>query len=686
MSQNNLLRCAKAIDLNKNSKASCLLNKLKLGFSPVLKPLMIAGLFSFVAACSTTPKETFRTEHQSYTLSKANQLDPRQKADLFEALIAGDMASHKGDFLSAMSYYLYAAELSNEPQIIQKGVDAARQADDPLGLEQAAKIWLSIDQNDLSAQSLFLESQIGLGNLEPAVETAELILNQLKSNQQRYDFILEYIMENEPRLSFSLLRELKNRQPDELKQVPIITAQSKFIFDLSGANKSPETLLNQSLSAIEKALSLDNHFLPAIKLKSHILYQLRKDQEAVNYLGGLYRENPKSQPLALMLGQLLYDLRNFKASANHFTGWLQQHPDDYEARYYQAASYYALGQYHLSLENFMRLLGKHHEAETVAFYCGDSAAKTGDFDQAVDCFEMVKSGKFAITAKVQLAKLYAQKGQLQEGLNYLQPEASAQDNDIVKLLNAEVNLLDQFATRELAQQKLEESLKRYPDDLSLLIKKIRLYELTKSPKKLYELLTHAKSLMDSDERKHEFILVAARILRDNEHFQLSIDWLNDALKESPEDKEFLYTRALFKESLQLYDEMILEFKQLLKLFPDDLNIKNALGYTLADTGRELDYAQELIDQAYEGLPDNAAVIDSKGWVAFRKGEFKTAEQFLVKAFELQPSAEGAAHLGEVFWQTGKTEFAKRVFKRGLELDKDNRILNETLKRLKVYLK
>jgi len=641
-------------------------------------------LVALLGACASTPKPTFSTEHQDYTLTSASKLDDRQKADLFEALIAADLAAFKGDSLTAMSYYLYAAELSKEPQVIRQSINAAKDAEDPLGLEQAAKIWLTVAPDNIEAQTIFLEAQFGLGNLEPIVDTAERIINGIKDMEERYSFIVQNILGNEPRLSFSVLRQLKDRETSIVEQLPIITAQAKFIFDLSSANKSPSTVLGQSLGAVEKALTIDKHFIPAVKLKSLILFQLHRDAEAVAYLSSLYSQMPNSARIALMLGQLYYDLRNYNASANHFTGWLKDYPNDLEARYYQAASYYALGQYHLSLENFKRLLGKNHAPHTVAFYCGDSAAKTKDYKQAELCFKQVTEGRFYISAKIQLAKLYAEQGDLDKGLSFLK-QVETSEVDKIKLVNAEVNLLDKFGTRVAAQKRLEEALSNYPDDLSLLIKKIRLYELTKHPEKLYELLSQAKSLMDSNDRKHEFILVAARILRDNKHHQLAINWLNEALKDSPDNKELLYTRALYKESLELYDEMISDFKHLLSLFPEDLNIKNALGYTLADTGKELDLAQQLIDDAYQGLPNNAAVIDSKGWIAFRKGQMEDAEKFLGRAFKMQPSAEGAAHLGEVFWITGKTEFAKRIWKEGLELDKENRVLRNTLKRLKVEL-
>jgi uncharacterized protein HemY len=54
---------------------------------------------------------------------------------------------------------------------------------------------------------------------------------------------------------------------------------------------------------------------------------------------------------------------------------------------------------------------------------------------------------------------------------------------------------------------------------------------------------------------------------------------------------------------------------------------------------------------------------------------------LETAFQKQPNAEVAAHLGEVLWTLGERERALAVWREGLRLDKDDTALQSTLKRL-----
>ncbi|MCW9000246.1 MAG: tetratricopeptide repeat protein, partial [Kangiellaceae bacterium] len=239
-----------------------------------------------LGACATKTGEVFNTAHNQYELSQIESLDPKQKADLFEAIILADVASHKQDHLSAMSYYLYAAELSKDERIIQNGIQSARQAGDALGIEQAAKIWLSLDPDNPEALQVLLEAQMSLGNLSNAIETIDRLLLEANTEPKQYELLEQNVIGHDPRVSFNLLRELRQKYP---KNAAVVTAQAKIIYNLASKNQKRDNMLEQSLAQVEQALLIDSLFTPAIRLKSHILYQLRKDLEVVTYLNQLFQ-------------------------------------------------------------------------------------------------------------------------------------------------------------------------------------------------------------------------------------------------------------------------------------------------------------------------------------------------------------------------------------------------------------
>ena len=68
------------------------------------------------------------------------------------------------------------------------------------------------------------------------------------------------------------------------------------------------------------------------------------------------------------------------------------------------------------------------------------------------------------------------------------------------------------------------------------------------------------------------------------------------------------------------DAAIKELRAMLAERPGDATLQNALGYTLADHDTRLDEAQSLIAAALAQTPDNAAVLDSMGWLLYRQGK------------------------------------------------------------------
>src|SRR5207237_5623825 len=118
----------------------------------------------------------------------------------------------------------------------------------------------------------------------------------------------------------------------------------------------------------------------------------------------------------------------------------------------------------------------------------------------------------------------------------------------------------------------------------------------------------------------------------------------------------------------------------LELAPDDATVHNALGYHLADQGRKLDEAERLIRRALEldrtekrrkkemlaSEEENAAFLDSLGWVLFRKGRLTEARDWLQKACAL-PEGGGDPvvwdHLGDVYARLGSIAEAKAAWEK-----------------------
>jgi len=71
---------------------------------------------------------------------------------------------------------------------------------------------------------------------------------------------------------------------------------------------------------------------------------------------------------------------------------------------------------------------------------------------------------------------------------------------------------------------------------------------------------------------------------------------------------------------------------------------NALGYVLADAGRDLDEAVKLLRRAVEKRPNEAAYLDSLGWAHLKQGRVDEATRLLEQAvarYQALPDRSGA---------------------------------------------
>lgn len=178
-------------------------------------------------------------------------------------------------------------------------------------------------------------------------------------------------------------------------------------------------------------------------------------------------------------------------------------------------------------------------------------------------------------------------------------------------------------------------------------------------------------------------LLEAELLAKRDQHEAAQSVYTRALKQMPDDTRLLYARALHAAANGLPDRAEADLRRVLELKPDDLDATNALGYTLADANRKLDEALKLIERALKARPEDAAVVDSYGWVLYRRGDLAGAEKALRRAFEKQSDGEIASHLGEVLWMQGKHAEARAIFEQARKKDAKNKALVEAMRRLGV---
>lgn len=141
--------------------------------------------------------------------------------------------------------------------------------------------------------------------------------------------------------------------------------------------------------------------------------------------------------------------------------------------------------------------------------------------------------------------------------------------------------------------------------------------------------------------------------------------LNKALSDQPANPQLLLSRAMAAEQLDRLDDFEADMREVLRYEPENASALNALGYTLVDRTGRLDEGEGYIQLAYKLKPDDPAIIDSLGWLKFKRGDTSGALAELRRAYAIYPDDEIAAHLGEALWVANQHAEARRVWSEGL---------------------
>ena len=147
-------------------------------------------------------------------------------------------------------------------------------------------------------------------------------------------------------------------------------------------------------------------------------------------------------------------------------------------------------------------------------------------------------------------------------------------------------------------------------------------------------------------------------------FSSAIDLLPDP--DMPAAWRLYYSRAIAEHKSDDWPRAEADFRQALKLMPDEANVLNYLGYSLVERGEKLDEALEMIESAAASRPDSGAISDSLGWVYFQLGRYEEAEAEMERAVQLLPVDPILSdHYGDVLWMVDRKREARFQWRRAL---------------------
>ena len=425
----------------------------------------------------------------------------------------------------------------------------------------------------------------------------------------------------------------------------VLQGQGDTHFDflaLSAAETDPDTRTGL-LKSFDQLLAKhpDN---PQLKFgKAVLLQQDGHPEEAL----ALLEEQPAREqeiPSILLQARLLQILERSKEALPLLEKSLRQHPEDKRLRLTYARLLVEQDRLDEAMGEFATLVQQHPGDDDLRFSMALVCLEAQAWREAIVYLEeLIERGSHLDAANFNLGLAYRDLGQHEKALAAF----------------AKVGLGNEYLPAKLMQAELLFSLGRNQDASQLL----------------------ASAREEQPDYAIQLYLIEIEALSNQGQTEAAWQRAEQALEQFPEDLNLLYTRAMIAEKRGDLAQLEQDLRFIIEREPDNAMAINALGYTLADRTTRYDEALALIQQAYQINPDDAAILDSLGWVNYRMGNLEEAETQLRKAYQRFADHEIAAHLGEVLWTAGEQREARRIWGEALKQQPDSEVLHETIHRL-----
>lgn len=163
----------------------------------------------------------------------------------------------------------------------------------------------------------------------------------------------------------------------------------------------------------------------------------------------------------------------------------------------------------------------------------------------------------------------------------------------------------------------------------------------------------------------------------------AIALIREGIEIAPDNTDLLLELGIIYDRQGKTAEAIEQMKRVIALDAEQPDALNYLGYTYADKGILLDEAEAMIRKALAKKPDNGYILDSLGWVYYKKGLYEQALVELQKAIALIPDDPVILeHLGDIHVKLKQPDKALDYYRRALSAKPDdNSLLKQKIESL-----
>ncbi len=477
--------------------------------------------------------------------------------------------------------------------------------------------------------------------------------------------------------------------------------------------------VKQALAHAEKSLKLDPKQQEAYFLLAGLHVGLNQLDDAIREYERILQLDPESREARLFLATLYAQQRRYPKAIHTIQGLLRLDPQLVVGHYYLGRIYLETDRLSEAKKEFFLVLTMDPNFIPAMFDLGVTLEREHRYSRALSMYRRIlRSQPRNSRVWASIARLYLVMNRYGDAQKVFQKIRTLERNDPavnfnIGLIYLEQKLPDsairylrpllshpryQERARYFIAMALEEKgdLKAAAREYQLVSRsdehfiqaRLRMAYLTFQTGDKVRARQIINNLLTLAPKQEEIYLTSSYFYEEDNQWDQAIQALKAGLGKVERPVEIHFRLAVLYEKQHKRDDSIQEIKKVLKLEPNNPDAQNFLGYTYAESGINLDEAEKLVREALQAKPNSGHIIDSLGWVFYKKGQYGKAVAELERAHHIMPhDGTVAEHLGDAYFQQKRYRDALRTYRHALRLENANTAeLHKKINHLEVLMR
>ncbi|WP_197281999.1 tetratricopeptide repeat protein [Dethiosulfatarculus sandiegensis] len=435
---------------------------------------------------------------------------------------------------------------------------------------------------------------------------------------------------------------------------------------LLGGLYSQKKDVTRAMQAYEKALSLDPDSQETQLLLGMLYWEDGQIERAASLLTVLVNKSPDSALPYYYLGKVYMAQKRYNQAAQNFLRASRLSPRFATARFDLAKAYELQNKNTMAENVYLEILKQNPESARAHDLLGRLYLRTGRTDQALNQFAVVKGlSKSDTDVRIKIGLVHFEQERFAEAAEEfssilrLEPDnqraryylgvslQEAGDTEEATKVLAEIKpeseffvdgilhlaeIMDRTDNRDKARALLEKNLSLKPDEPDLMVGLAALLEV------------------DGDLKQAEKLLLRAS-------------------EQESGNAEIHFRLGVVLDKLSRKEEAMKSLRKAIELDDHHARALNYVGYTLAEKGEDLDEAELLIRRALAVEPYSGFILDSLGWIYYKRGQYDKALVYLERAaLSGEEDSVIFEHLGDTAMKLKQYKKAVQAYEHALKQD------------------